>query len=205
MISALVSYCQELVVTAGYPAVVLVAALENFFPPLPSEVIFPFVGFVAAQGALSLPLVVAAGVVGTFVGALFWYLAGCWLGSERLKKLIVDHGKVLHIRLRDIERAEHWFERYEIPTVFFARLIPLVRTFISVPAGFVKMNFLIFSLLTLLGSTIWIWLLSYAGFVFGERWESVVPYFERYEVMALAIMAVAIVFFLLKRYKDRHR
>jgi membrane protein DedA with SNARE-associated domain len=204
MIQELVSFCQELVVAIGYPGVILVAVLENFFPPLPSEVIFPFVGFVAAQGGLSLSFVIAAGVIGTYVGALFWYLAGLWLGSDRLKKLIVDYGKPLHIGLKDIERAEHWFERYEMPVVFFARLIPLVRTFISVPAGFVKMNFFVFSFLTLLGSSIWIGLLSYAGFVFETRWEAVVPYFERYEMAALAVTVIAVVLFFIKKIKNRH-
>ncbi len=204
MISALVAFCQDLVVTFGYSGVVFVAVLENFFPPLPSEAIFPFVGFVAAQGKLALLSVIVAGVGGTFIGALFWYLAGRWLGSDNLKKLIASYGRSFHIKLGDIERAERWFERYEKPAVLFARVIPLVRTFISVPAGFVEMNLVLFSLLTLVGSTVWIGLLSYAGFALGERWESVVPYVENYEVVAFILAAAAIVLVFLRGYRDRH-
>jgi len=205
MIEALVSFCQELVVVGGYPGVVLVAMLENFFPPLPSEAIFPFVGFVAAQGALSLPLVIASGVVGTFVGALFWYFAGHFLGATRLKLLIADRGKPFGIKLEDIERAERWFGRHETPVVFFARVVPLVRTFISVPAGFVKMNLIFFSFLTIAGSTVWISVLTCAGFILGGRWKEVVPYLESYELIIGAVVAGAATLFLLGKLRHRCR
>lgn len=188
----------------GYTGVILVAMLENFFPPLPSEVIFPFVGFVVAQGHLALPLVIMAGVAGTFAGALFWYLAGYLLGAPRLKVLISRHGKPLGIQLKDIERAEHWFEKHEAPVVLFARVIPLVRTFISVPAGFVRMNMLLFSFLTLIGSAVWIGMLSYAGFVLGERWESVVPYLENYELVIGIVIAVTVIFLFFRKLRPRH-
>lgn len=201
MLSALASFCQDLIIKAGYPGVIFVAALENFFPPLPSELIFPFVGFIVAQGKLSFAWVVAAGVLGTFAGALFWYWAGYVLGAEKLKGLISHWGKAMGIKLRDIERAEQWFERYEAPVVFFGRLIPLVRTFISVPAGFVKMKLVPFSLLTLVGSTLWIGLLTYSGFVLGENWGAVVPYIKNYELAIEVFIAVAVVVFLVVKLR----
>lgn len=203
MINTLLTFAQELVVGLGYPGIVFVAALENFFPPLPSEVIFPFVGFIAGKGQLALPLVVAAGVLGAFVGALFWYVAGYLLGVTDLKILIARYGKPLGIRLADIERAERWFEKYEAPVIFFGRLVPLVRTFISIPAGFVKMNLLLFSLLTLAGSTLWIGILTYAGFVLGERWEGVVPYLENYELVVEITLLGAVLLFLLTKLRSR--
>lgn len=203
MITALLTFAQSLVVNAGYPGILFVAALENFFPPLPSEVIFPFVGFVAGKGELTFPLVVAAGVLGTFIGALFWYAAGFLLGATDLKVLIARYGKPLGIKLADIERAESWFERYEAPVIFFGRLVPLVRTFISIPAGFIKMNLVLFSFLTVAGSTLWIGFLTYAGFVLGERWETVVPYLESYELVIEIVVAGAIILFLLQKLRSR--
>jgi len=202
MIAALVSFAQELVLNVGYPGIIFVAFLENFFPPLPSEVIFPFVGFIASGGKLRISLVVVAGVIGTYVGALFWYLAGYLLGASNLKALIVRYGKLLRIRWVEIERAQRWFERYEAPVIFFGRLIPLVRTFISIPAGFVRMRLLPFSFLTVAGSAIWIGVLSYAGFVLGEHWESVTPYFEGYQRAFEFLILGAVIFFLLKRLKS---
>lgn len=203
MITALLSFAQELVINVGYPGIVFVAALENFFPPLPSEMIFPFVGFVAGKGELALPLVIAAGILGTFVGALFWYAAGYMLGATDLKVLIARYGKLLGIKLGDIEKAERWFERYEAPAIFFGRLIPLVRTFVSIPAGFVRMNITIFSLLTVVGSTLWIGGLTYAGFVLGERWETATPYLENYELVVEIIIVGTVILLLLKRLRSR--
>lgn len=202
MIAALISFAQELVLSVGYPGIVFVAFLENFFPPLPSEAIFPFVGFIASGGKLNFPLVVVAGVTGTFAGALFWYFAGYLLGSANLKALIVRYGKLLRIQWMEIERAERWFERYEAPVIFFGRLIPLVRSFISVPAGFVKMSLFPFSLLTAAGSTVWIGILSYAGFVMGEHWELITPYFEGYQLAFEFLILSIVIFLLLKRLKS---
>jgi membrane protein DedA with SNARE-associated domain len=203
MLEDLVDVCQRLVVATGYPGVVLVAILENFFPPLPSEVIFPFVGFVVGRGELSLLIVILSGVMGTFVGALFWYFAGYVLGANRLKEFISRHGKPLGIKVGDIERAEIWFGKHQTPVVFFGRLIPIIRTFVSIPAGFVKMNILIFSLLTFVGSTLWIGALSYAGFALGGNWEAVVPYLEKYELIVAALAVGAVVFFLIKKVRSR--
>jgi len=202
MITALISFAQELVLSVGYPGIIFVAFLENFFPPLPSEAIFPFMGFIASGGKLKLSLVVVAGVIGTYVGALFWYFAGYLLGASNLKALIVRYGKLLRIKWVEIERAQQWFERYEAPVIFFGRLIPLVRTFISIPAGFVRMSLVPFSILTVIGSTIWIGILSYAGFIMGEHWELVTPYFEGYQRVFEFLILGIVIFFLLKRLKS---
>lgn len=202
MITALISFAQELVLSVGYPGIILVAFLENFFPPLPSEAIFPFMGFIASGGKLKLSLVVVAGVIGTYVGALFWYFAGHLLGASNLRALVVRYGKLLRIKWVEIERAQRWFERYEAPVIFFGRLIPLVRTFISIPAGFVRMSLFPFSILTVIGSTIWIGILSYAGFIMGEHWELVTPYFEGYQRVFEFLILGIVIFLLLKRLKS---
>lgn len=201
MIEALVSHGQNLVIRTGYLGVAFVAFLENFFPPLPSEVIFPFVGFVASRGELEIMLVIVAGVFGTFVGALFWYLAGYFLGATKLKTLVTRYGKPLGIKIADIEGAERWFEKYEAPVILFGRLIPLVRTFISIPAGFVRMRLPLFSFLTVIGSGVWVGILSFAGFLLGDRWESAVPYFERYQLALEVLILIAIALLVFKQLR----
>ncbi|MDP2735707.1 MAG: DedA family protein, partial [bacterium] len=155
----------QTVVSFGYPGVMLAAFLENFFPPIPSEAIFPFVGFVASQGGIELLPAVLAGALGAVLGAFFWYGLGALLGRANLKLYLDRYGKYLRIRFSDIEKAERWFDKHASSVVFFGRLIPLVRTFISVPAGFAGMNLLQFTFYSLAGSLLWIGALTGAGFL----------------------------------------
>jgi len=190
----LVLFAQNLVTDLGYPGVFLVAFLENFFPPLPSELIFPFVGFVAGTGRLDLLLVVISGTLGALAGALFWYALGYLLGRANLKVLIERYGRPLRISFSGVERAERWFERYERPAVFFGRLVPLVRTFISVPAGFVRMPLPWFLLYSFAGTFFWTGALSGGGYLLGERWEKIVPFVQNYELISGVLIAAVLVF-----------
>ena len=123
----------------GYVAIVALMALENIFPPLPSELIMPFAGFSAAQGSVSFVGVVVAGTCGSLLGTLPWYAAGRWLGSERLDRFIDRHGRWITITHDELEHARRWFERHGTPAVLFGRMVPAVRTVISVPAGVTRM------------------------------------------------------------------
>ena len=203
-LNPLISALQEFVVTAGYAGVLFAAFLENFFPPLPSELIFPFVGFVAARGELSIWGVILAGTAGALLGAAFWYGLGFILGRANLKVYVDRYGKYLKIKFTDIEKAEKWFEKYEGPAVFFGRLIPLVRTFISVPAGFVGMNKARFGAYTFLGSFLWIGFLTFGGFFLGERWEQVAEIVDRYEAFAYLVIAITLVFLIVRFYRRKH-
>ncbi|NIT04361.1 DedA family protein [Candidatus Saccharibacteria bacterium] len=197
-IDSLTIFARDVGLSLGYPGVALAAFLENFFPPIPSEVVFPFFGFVSAGGGLNLFLVVASGSLGALAGALFWYGLGSVLGRANLKIYIERFGKYLRLGYEDIERAERWFERYEAPAVFFGRLVPLVRTLISVPAGFVRMSVFKFVLYSLLGSLVWTGALSYGGFFLGERWESVAEFVKDYE-LAVGLGLLALLLFALVR------
>ncbi len=197
-LNSLVSAVQDLVLTGGYFGVFAAAFLENFFPPIPSEVIFPLVGFTAATGLINLLGVILAGTAGALAGALFWYGIGAVLGRANLKVYLDRWGKYLKIKFSDIEKAEKWFERYEGPAVFFGRLIPLVRTFISVPAGFVGMSLPRFVGYTFAGSFLWIGFLAVGGFWLGERWEIITAWGETYQTVVFSLLIAGVVILILR-------
>lgn len=199
----LTNFIKDLVIASGYPGVFFAAFLENFFPPIPSELIFPFVGFIAATGKLDLLSVVFVGTIGAVAGSLFWYGLGYLLGRANLKDLIDRWGIYLRVHFRDVEKAEALFERWERPAVFFGRLIPLVRTFISIPAGFAQMPLGWFITLSFAGTFLWIGVLTAGGYLLGESWESIVPFFENYN-LALEIFLIALVVFLFVRFYLQH-
>ena len=135
----MVEWITAVIASSGYFGIALLMFAENLFPPIPSELIMPFAGFVAARGDLHPVGVVAAGVTGSLLGAIPWYLAGRWLGGERLKRLADRHGRWLTASRQDLQRAEDWFNRYGWLAVLLGRLVPAVRTLISIPAGATRM------------------------------------------------------------------
>lgn len=166
----------EIVTSLGYLGIGLLMFLENIFPPIPSEVIMPMAGFAVLQGHLAFVPTVAVGVVATLLGGVPWYLLGRWLGHDMLAAWADRYGKWLCISSRDLDRARGWFERYGRAAVFFGRLIPGVRTFISVPAGACNMPFWSFLLYSALGTTIWVSFLTFAGYKMGEHYDVLEAY-----------------------------
>jgi membrane protein DedA with SNARE-associated domain len=149
----------------GYVGVATLAFLEHLFPPIPSELVIPLAGFVAAQGDLRLPVVIATASAGSLAGAVLWYLVGRRVGEPRLRKWVGRHGKWLTLSAQDVDRAQRGFRRHGAAAVFFGRLIPGVRTFVSLPAGFIAMPFAPFLLYSALGTAIWTAALACAGVV----------------------------------------
>ncbi len=160
-----------IVKASGYFGIALLMLLENLFPPIPSELIMPMAGFTAARGDLDLRLVVLAGAVGSTAGALFWYEVGRWIGKERLKRFAARHGRWLTLEPAGIDRAEEWFRRYAGGAVFFGRLVPAVRTLISVPAGVAEMPLGRFMAYSTLGTTMWSAFLAGAGYLLESRYQ----------------------------------
>jgi membrane protein DedA with SNARE-associated domain len=158
---------------AGYVGIGLLMLLENVFPPIPSELIMPLSGFVAARGHLHAALVLVAGTVGSVLGALLWYYAGRWLGMDRLKALASRHGRWLTVSPADLEKAQAFFLRHCGTAVFIGRLIPGVRTLISVPAGIVKMPLPQFLLYSFLGTATWNAILVGAGYWLESQYRQV--------------------------------
>lgn len=147
------------VLSGGYWGIIVLMAMESSIFPVPSEVVIPPAAFLAAQGKLSFTGVVLAGTLGSYLGAAITY----WISRLIGRPLIVRYGRYVLVSPKKLEQAEHWLARYEAGGVFFARLLPVVRHLISIPAGIVRMNFKVFSLVTIVGSGIWCWILAWLG------------------------------------------
>jgi membrane protein DedA with SNARE-associated domain len=147
------------VLTGGYIGIIVLMAMESSIFPVPSEIVIPPAAFLAAQGKLSFTGVVLAGVLGSYLGSAITYWASRLIG----RPLIVKYGRFVLVTPKKLEQAEQWLARYEAGGVFFARLLPVVRHLISIPAGIVRMNFGLFSLVTIAGSALWCWILAYLG------------------------------------------
>ena len=147
------------VLTGGYVGIIVLMAMESSIFPVPSEIVIPPAAFLAAQGKLSFTGIVLAGVLGSYLGSAITYWASRLIG----RPLIVKYGRFVLVTPKKLEQAEQWLSRYEAGGVFFARLLPVVRHLISIPAGIVRMNFGLFSLVTIAGSALWCWILAYLG------------------------------------------
>jgi membrane protein DedA with SNARE-associated domain len=162
----------------GPIGIALLTFAENVFPPIPSEVIMPLAGYVSArdEGIGSFAAAAVAGTLGSFAGAVGWYLLGRRMGEERIERWIERHGHWLTLRVEHVDRAQRWFLRHGKGAVFFGRLVPGLRTLISLPAGFTGMHPAPFLLMTFLGTAIWTTGLTFAGRVLGQRWQAAGDY-----------------------------
>ncbi|WP_435824824.1 DedA family protein [Micromonospora zamorensis] len=169
----MVGYVSDLVERLGGPGAGLAVALENLFPPIPSEVILPLAGFVAAQGRISLIGAIFWTTLGSVVGALALYLIGASLGRDRMRAIVA---RLPLVKLTDVDRTEAWFLRHGVKAVFFGRMIPIFRSLISIPAGVERMPVATFLLYTTLGSLIWNTTFVLAGYLLGDNWHLVEGY-----------------------------
>jgi membrane protein DedA with SNARE-associated domain len=179
---------EQVISTLGYPGMALVMLVENLFPPIPSELVVPFAGFLVSRGEMTMPAVLLAATCGTVLGAMVLYALGSWLGEGRVRLLFRHYGRYSLLSERDFDRALELFRRYDRPVVFWARLVPGVRSLISVPAGVVRMPLGRFLLFTTLGTLLWNALLAYAGMLLGQNWPLVLSFVDHYE-LALWLLA----------------
>ncbi len=203
MLSSLSEWVTDVIDRLGYVGVALLIALENLFPPIPSEIVLPFAGFVASDGDANLVGMIVAATIGSFVGAWILYGIARWIGPDRLARFLVRYGKFLRITNDDIDRASMWFERREVVAVLVGRCIPLIRSLVSIPAGFRRMPFATFTLYTAIGSAIWNTALISAGYVLRENWEDVEPVLDIVQIVVIVLIVVAIVWFVWSRRRDR--
>lgn len=174
----------------GYLGIMLLMFIENVFPPIPSELIMPLAGFTAAQGNRSFILVVLAGTLGSLLGALLWYYIGKWLGLERIKRLAARHGRWLTVSPEDVDKAADWFGRHCGKSVLIGRLIPTIRTLISVPAGVFGMALGKFLLYSILGTALWTGLLAGAGYLLENRYAEVSSYLNPLSNLILGLIVL---------------
>ncbi len=187
----------------GYLGIGLLMFLENIFPPIPSELIMPLAGFTVAQGKLNFGMVILAGVLGTVLGTLPWYYAGKILGEQRLKSWADRYGRWLTISSKDIDRADRWFDKHADKAVFFCRLVPGIRTLISLPAGISGMHLVPFLLYSTLGTLLWVSLLTYAGYVLGDNYELVEKYLAPVSKIVLITLVIGFIIWLVRRNMRR--
>lgn len=189
----------------GYAGLACLVLLENLFPPLPSELILPLSGYLAAAGRLGLWGVMAASTAGSLAGALVLYGAGAALGEERVRALLRGYGRWLGAGEADLDRAVRWFRRHGPAAVLAGRLVPIVRSLVSVPAGLFGMRLVPFALLTAAGTALWNGLLAGLGYGAGVHWPRVAAWVRAYERVVLAALAVAAVAWLWRRLDTARR
>lgn len=186
----------------GYLGIFFLIMIENVFPPIPSEVILIFGGFITTSTKLKVIWVIVFSVLGSLFGAYLLYFVGKALNKEKLKKIVNSkYGKMLKIKSRDIESADKWFGKKGYKTVFFCRFIPIVRSLISVPAGMNQMSILKFSTYTLSASIIWNTILVLIGAYAGEKKEIFFKYYDQLSYFVLIILCLFVVIFIFKKYK----
>ena len=178
----------------GYIGVFLLIAIENIFPPIPSEVILVFGGFMTTYTSLNIPIMIVAATLGSLLGAIVLYYIGKIFNKERLKRIVSGKiGKVLRLKSSDIEKADKWFDTKGNKTVFFCRFIPIVRSLISIPAGMSEMPMQKFLIYTILGSLIWNTVLIVVGSIVGDKWETIVGYLDNFYNIILIILVIIFV------------
>ena len=200
--SGVAGWAVDLMETLGGPGAGVAIALENLFPPLPSELILPLAGFTASRGDLLLVEVLVWTTVGSLVGALALYLVGFLLGRDLIRRII---GKIPLMRVDDFDKTEAWFLRHGSKAVFFGRMIPIFRSLISIPAGVVRMNVLKFALLTTTGSLIWNSIFILAGYLLGENWHLVEQYADILQYVVIGAVVLAIALFVVLRVRRIRR
>ena len=173
--------------------------LENLFPPIPSEVILPLAGFVAAQGRMTLAEAIFGATIGSVAGALALYGVACWIGAERLRRLF-DWMPLTCAD--DIDKADRWFARYGSTAVLIGRVIPIVRSLVSIPAGVARLRLGRFIILTALGSTVWNTILVLTGYLLGSNWCSVLGFLDRFQIIVAFVLAGLLVWWLIARIRD---
>ncbi|MNO38727.1 Inner membrane protein YqjA [compost metagenome] len=177
----------------GYFGIFLMLAFENIFPPIPSEVILPFGGFMTTTTNLTIPGVIIAATLGSLLGAVILYYIGRLLDVNRLERIVERWGGILRISKKDIHKADAWFDKYGYWTVLFCRMVPLVRSLISIPAGMSGMKFGVFMIFTTIGTLGWNLLLVLIGAALGESWEDIAMYMDMYSNVVYVLLAGGLV------------
>jgi len=199
----LASWVQDVIERLGAVGVALLVILENVFPPIPSEIVLPFAGFVAQRGDGSVVVMIFAATVGAVVGALVLYGIAAVIGPERLAAFVARFGRWFGVKPADLVRAEQWFDRHAVAAVLLGRCVPLIRSIVSIPAGFRRMSMAPFLFYTALGSLVWNTALIGAGAILGNQWERVEPYVATLQWVVVAAVALLVLRFVFGKLRRR--
>lgn len=201
MITSFVDWLVNIIESFGYIGVALSMFIESFFAPIPSEIILPFSGFVASNGSLNIYIVILVAIVSAYLGTLPFYFIG-YLGEEKVYSFLDKYGKYFFISKDNLEKGYTVFEKYGNIFVLLGRVVPIIRSVISFPAGVSRMNFGVFTLYTLLGTAVWSSLLATAGYFLGEKWDIVSVYINKYEKGVIVVILVLVVLYIVKGIRD---
>ena len=205
MFDSIINWIIHLMEILGAPGVGVAVFLENVFPPIPSEVVLPLAGFTASQGNMNLIAAFLWATAGSVVGAYLLYWLGAVIGANRLRR-IADW--MWLVEVEDVDKSLHWFDKYGKLSILFGRLIPGVRSLISIPAGIDRMNVLSFGLFSLLGSAVWNAILIYLGFILGENWSQVADVIGQFSTVIKIVIAALVIWAiskLIRRQKKRQK
>jgi membrane protein DedA with SNARE-associated domain len=203
ILSSIEHWATNIVDSLGYAGIAMLVALETIIPPIPSEVILPLAGSLVAEGRFSFPLVLVAATLGSLAGSLALYGAAYWFGPLRLHRLVERYGRYVLVGIDDLDRAQRAFDRYGGPAVIVGRLVPGVRSLISLPAGLVRMSLGRFLLYTAIGSAIWNSVLIIIGWVLKDQWHRVSDYMPLLEYAVVAVGLALIAWFVMSRVRSR--
>jgi membrane protein DedA with SNARE-associated domain len=190
----------------GYIGVFLIIVLENLFPPIPSELVLSFSGFMTTRTDLTVTGIILSSTTGSVIGAMILFWMGSILDVKRLEKIVDRWGHILRLKQEDIYKADAWFDKYDVWTVFFCRMIPLLRSIISIPAGMANMNFSLFLFLTFIGTLIWNTILVCVGAMLGESWHTIIAFTEVYSniiYVTIGLGGIWILFYYFKVLRSR--
>jgi len=193
-----------LISSYGNFAVFILMTAESALIPIPSEITMPFAGFLAGRGVMNFWIAVTIGATGNLVGSLLSYWLGYTKGEDWVRIAIRKWGKWLLIRESEFDKAKDWFHKYGQAVAFTSRLLPIVRTFISLPAGIARMNLPRFALLTFIGSFLWSGFLAYLGLKLGQNWLSIEPYFRKFQFVIVGLGVAAVGLYVYTHIKRRH-
>jgi membrane protein DedA with SNARE-associated domain len=200
MLSGLTDWVTDVIDKLGYIGVAVLVAIENLFPPIPSEIVLPFAGFVARDGGATLPGMILAATLGSLAGAWVLYGIAAAIGPVRLHAFVGRHGKWLRLTNDDVTKAEEWFDRRATVSVLVGRCVPLIRSLVSIPAGFRRMPFVPFTVYTFVGSLVWNGALIGAGYVLRDNWEDVEPYIDYFQYVVIAAIVGAVAWYAWRRF-----
>jgi len=199
ILTALFIFIKSLIAATGYGGIVLLMAIESACIPLPSELIMPFAGYLVFSGAMKLLWVATAGAIGCNLGSLIAYEIGYHGG----RRLVERYGRWVLMGRRELDWADRFFARWGYLAVFVARMLPVVRTFIALPAGIARMPRLRFHVYTFLGSWPWCFLLAWFGMKMGENWRQLGKYLHKFDVVIVVLLALGIIWFVRSHWKNR--
>jgi len=201
ILAQLANFIIRIISDSGYFGITFLMALESACIPIPSEIIMPFAGYLVAIKKLSLIWIIIWGAIGNLTGSVIAYWAGAYGG----RSFILKYGKYILLKQEELDKAQKFFDKYGNFSIFFSRILPIIRTFISFPAGIAKMSFRKFCFYTFIGSLIWSAILSCVGVFLGENWESIGIYFRKFDWLIVILLIIFVVLFLYKKLRKKQR